>query len=95
MNHILDRTSLVLLSGHRTGSLGKTERNNFAIASTLLEEVMNSRNIPTLSVPFMYGTNQSKIISAISNSPIALDEIRETMKPFTDSSSQSDSRKAA
>lgn len=83
MNHILDRTKLVLLSGHRSGSLGKTERKNFGIASTLLEEMMSNQNIPCLSVPFMYGTNQSKIISEISGSSLASNVITDTMNDFT------------
>lgn len=62
---ILSRTKLVLLSGHRKGSLNTVARRNFAYASTRLEGMFDGLDIPHISIPFMYGRNQPKIIAEI------------------------------
>jgi len=71
LNNQVGRTAVVLLTGHRTGSLSKQERRIFDIGSTKLEKALTLQNIPHISVPFMYGNNQSKILKAIEeNEPV-------------------------
>ena len=67
LNDELGRTAVVLLTGHRYGSLSKQARETFGYGATQLELALKFRKIPHISVPFMFGNNQSNILRAIQN----------------------------
>lgn len=67
LSDMLGRTAVVLLTGHRSGSLSKQAKETFGYGATQLELALKFRKIPHISVPFMFGNNQKKILDAISS----------------------------
>ncbi len=65
LSSIIDRTAVVILTGHRFGALSKQARVNFDYGATQLEHALNFRKFPSISVPFMFGNNQGKILESI------------------------------
>ena len=80
LNDELGRTAVVLLTGHRYGSLSKQARETFGYGATQLELALKFRNIPHISVPFMFGNNQSDILKAIRNDKIVNSRIVSTVQ---------------
>ncbi len=62
---IIRRTKAVLLSGQRFGSVSGKGRDNMERGVRKLEQHLEDKDIPYLSVPFMYGTNQAKILELV------------------------------
>lgn len=75
----LGRTAVVILTGHRFGSLSKQARDTFDYGATQLELAFKFRKIPSISVPFMFGNNQSKILHAIENDKLVKSKIVSTV----------------
>ena len=75
----LGRTAVVILTGHRYGSLSKKARETFDYGATQLEAALKFRKIPHISVPFMFGNNQSNILQAIRNDKLVSSEIISTV----------------
>ena len=80
LNRDINRTTVVLLSGHRSISLSKQEKRIFDIGATKLEEALTQQGIPHLSVPFMYGTNQREILDTIRDNDIVSSLIEDTVQ---------------
>lgn len=80
LNEQIGRTTVVLLTGHRTGSLSKQERRIFDIGATKLEEALTLQNTPHISVPFMFGNNQSSILNAIHGNEAVCSRIQDAVK---------------
>jgi len=69
---IINRISIILLSGIHTPEFIRSKHK--------IKEMASDRKIPTIDVPFFYGTNARKIDSCIENSESDL--IRNTMNSF-------------
>ena len=80
LNDELGRTAVVLLTGHRYGSLSKQAKETFGYGATQLELALKFRKIPHISVPFMFGNNQSKILEAITNDKLVKSKIISTVQ---------------
>jgi len=84
LDHILSRTKLVLLSGHREGSLSAIARRNFAYASSRLEDMFDGLGIPHVSVPLMYGNNKSNIVEVVEKNEHIAKNMRGIVGEFED-----------
>ena len=75
----LDRTAVVILTGHRSGSLSKQAKETFGYGASQLEAGLKFRKVASISVPFMYGNNQAKILERIRADKIVQSKITATI----------------
>lgn len=85
---VLSRVSVVVLSGHETRSLPKASKAVFMNAATQLEAGFKNRKkpIPTIRVPFLFGTNQPAILDVFRKNHSASRAVINSVRELTENS---------
>lgn len=87
--HILNRTKLVILSGHRSGVSGAT-KNIFHHASSRIEQKLDNKNIAHISTRIFIGNNQAAILTGLRSNAAATACITDILNEFSRIDTSSD-----
>lgn len=82
LDSVINKTTLVILSGHESGSLSKKAHALFKHSSHEIQRNCEERGITCISIPFLYGNNQPEILETLAANDQVTNRITEVLGQY-------------